>query len=108
MELDYKGMFRVAARSPRRVVSIFVIAPDWQTAADRITDRSAERNLAARAAKWQEQVQYAWAYDYVLVNDDRTRFEAEAAAIARAELARSAGARWLLEQRHQTDSTLEG
>lgn len=106
VELDYKGMFRVRARSPRRVVSIFVTTPDWQTATERITTRSQEKNLDARAAKWQEQVQFAWAYDYVLINDSRERFAAEAGAIATAELARTAGAATLLEHRHDTDSTL--
>jgi guanylate kinase len=106
VELDYKGMFRVRARSPRRVVSIFVMTADWQTAAERITSRSAEKNLDARATKWQEQVQFAWAYDYVLINDSRERFASEAGAIATAELARTAGARALLDHRHDTDSTL--
>lgn len=106
VELDYKGMFRVRARSPRQVVSIFVMTPDWQTASERITSRSEEKNLDARAAKWQEQVQFAWAYDYVLINDTRERFAVEAAAIATAELARTAGAATLLDHRHDTDSTL--
>lgn len=106
VELDYKGMFRVQARSPRRVVSVFVMTPDWQTAAGRISTRSEEANLEARAAKWQEQIQFAWAYDYVLINDTEERFAAQTVAIATAELARTDGARTLLEHRHETDSTL--
>ena len=106
-ELDYKGMFRVRAQSPRRVVSVFVMTPDWQTATDRITTRSEESNLDARRAKWQEQVQFAWAYDYVVQNGKLDRFLAKAEAIAEAELLRRAGAQLLLDRRAAFDDTLE-
>lgn len=105
-ELDYKGMFRVQAQSPRRIVSIFVMTADWHTAEERITSRSAEANMDARAAKWHEQLQFAWAYDYVLVNQGVEQFREEVSAITTAELARTAGAATLLQQRHNTDSTL--
>ncbi len=106
VELDYKGMLRTRAMSARRTVSIFVLPPDLEVMTQRIERRQREDNLAARRKKFFEQIQFAWAYDYVVQNGELDRFLAQAEAIAEAELLRRAGAKLLLDQREAFDDTL--
>lgn len=91
VELEVKGMLRLKATSKRRVVSVFVLPPSTQALAERITKRSAEANVEARLAKALDQIQYALAYDYVLVNDGLEPFLADLSAVFNAELIRSRG-----------------
>lgn len=85
VELEVKGMLRLKALSQRRVVSIFVLPPTMAALATRIKARHQEDNFEARLAKAKDQVSYAYAYDYVLVNDDLEKFRDQAEAIVRAE-----------------------
>jgi len=53
--------------------------------ATRIKARHQEDNFEARLAKAKDQVSYAYAYDYVLVNDDVEKFKQQAESIIRGE-----------------------
>ena len=106
VELDYKGMLRTRSMTARRAVSIFLLPPDLDVMTRRIELRQREENLAARRQKFFEQVQFAWAYDYVVQNGKLDRFLAKAEAIAEAELLRRAGAQLLLDRRAAFDDTL--
>ncbi len=106
LELDYKGMLRTRTRSARRTVSIFLLPPDLESMTRRIEGRQRETNLEARRQKFFEQVQFAWAYDYVIQNDQLDRFLAQASALAEVELLRRHGAEILLENQALFDDTL--
>ncbi len=106
VELDYKGMLRVRARSSLRVVSLFILPQSKGERQKRINRRHKESDVDARLELASEQLQFAWAYDYVLRNETLESFLAEASAIVRAELLRRSGARFLLEHMHDHDQTL--
>ncbi len=91
VELEVKGMLRLKAATRRRLVSVFVLPPDLPTLRTRILARYPESNVEARLEKAVDQIEYALAYDYVLVNDDPARFEADLSSAIRAELIRAAG-----------------
>ncbi len=105
-ELDYKGMFRIRASSNRSVISIFILPPSLNTLVERIESRSQIDNLERRLDLVSEQLQFAWAYDYILINEDKDHFLEEAESIIRAELLRRKGVTELLRQRHLYDVTL--
>ncbi len=106
VELEPQGFHRLRGMSHRRVVGIFVVPGHPDQAVERIQARAAEDNLTSRLAVTRQQVGHAWAYDYVVVNDERHHFSSEIAAIAQAELARTAGARWLSSNWDLGDTTL--
>jgi len=107
VELDYKGMFRVKAVSDHRVISVFIMPPDVQTLLNRINKRYQEDNLDARIAIIKEQVQFAWAYDYVIINDDWEQYKKDIDIIIRAEILRTNGIRKMLADKHVADPTLK-
>ncbi len=107
VELDYKGMFRVKSVSDHRVISVFIMPPDIQTLLDRINKRYKEKNLDARIATIKEQIQFAWAYDYVIINDDWDQYKKDIDTIIRAEILRTNGIRKLLTDKHTADPTLK-
>ena len=106
VELDYKGMFRIKSVSQHRVVSIFVLPPDIATLRQRITKRSKEENLANRLKVISEQLQFAWAYDYVIVNNDLETYLNDIHTILNAEILRTKGVDALLDMKHSSDPTL--
>ena len=106
VELDYKGMFRIKSVSQHRVISIFVMPPDIETLLQRITKRFKEDNLENRIKVLSEQLQFAWAYDYVIVNNDLQDYLRDVHTVLSAELLRSKGINTLLEQKHSADPTL--
>lgn len=106
VELDYKGMFRVKSVSKHRVVSIFVLPPDIETLKTRITKRFKEENLASRLKVISEQLQFSWAYDYVIVNNDYADYLSDIQTILKAEILRTRGVDALLEMKHSSDPTL--
>jgi guanylate kinase len=85
VELEVKGMLRLRSLSQRRVVSIFVMPPSMEDLEARIKARHQEDNFNARLDKAKDQVSYAYAFDYVLVNDDLSTFQEQAATIVAAE-----------------------
>lgn len=96
-EVEVKGMLRLRAFSKRRVVSIFVLPPSLKELEQRIEKRHREANSAERIQKAKDQLGYATAYDYILLNQDQQRFIELAETIVRAETARSRGTGLLLE-----------
>lgn len=96
-EVEVKGMLRLRALSERRVVSIFVLPPSLEELLARIHKRHAEDNSDQRIAKAKDQIGYAAAYDYILLNKEQDEFLCAAENIVRAEIARSAGPGVLLE-----------
>lgn len=107
IELDYKGMFRVRERSLRRIISVFILPPDAETLASRIQNRAQETNLQARIENALWQSQFAWAYDYAVLNDDLHTFKNNAHSIFHSELLRNEGKEILLQRRHSDDMTLK-
>lgn len=91
VELEVKGMLRLKATSKRRVISIFVLPPSTAALAERITKRHVEGNIDARLTKALDQIQYALAYDYVIVNDGLDHFLSDLSAVFNAELIRARG-----------------
>jgi guanylate kinase len=96
VELDYKGVLRLQAATHRRLVSIFILPPERATVLERIEARHRESNLDSRLAVAAEQLQFAWAYDYAIRNEEREAFLGAVSTVVRAELVRQAGHRELL------------
>ncbi len=105
-ELDYKGMFRVRSASARNVISIFIAPPPLSELEKRIKKRATEQNLADRLKIVSEQMQFAWAYDYVLFNIDKQKFLEEAEQVILSEQIKRKGFLKLLTDRHAYDHTL--
>jgi guanylate kinase len=91
VELDFRGMLRTRALSARRVVSIFIVPPDREALSERIGARHPEVNIDARLISNAEQLETAWAYDYILVNQDPAEFEESVTTVVEAELLRRQG-----------------
>lgn len=91
VEMEVKGMLRLRASSRRRVVSIFLLPAAMRELAERVESRHAEGNLDARMEVALEQVHFALAYDYLLVNADREDFLRDLTTVVQAELLRSRG-----------------
>lgn len=91
VELDFRGMLRMRALSNRRVVSIFVIPPTAGALVDRIAQRHQEDNLDARLVSNAEQLETAWAYDYVVENRVLEDFRATVVTVVGAERMRRVG-----------------
>lgn len=108
VELEPNGFHRVRTQSHRRVVGLFVMAASEEHAIERILERNEEDNLLRRQAVMSHQIPQAWAYDYVVVNNDVAEFREVIAAIIYAELARWRGATWLVRSWAQHDSTIRG
>lgn len=106
VELDYKGMFRIKSVSQHQVVSIFVMPPDIDTLLTRITKRYKEKNLESRIKALSEQLQFAWAYDYVIVNNDLEEYLSDVHTVLKAELLRNKGIKTLLDRKHSADPSL--
>jgi guanylate kinase len=97
VELDYRGMLRTRALSARRVVSLFIVPPRADVLASRIGKRHLETNLDARMVSNREQSEAAWAYDYVLENDDPESFERDIVTVIAAEHLRRKSAKLLAD-----------
>lgn len=106
VELDYKGMFRIKSVSQHRVVSIFVMPPSVETLLQRINKRFKEDNLKNRIKVLSEQLQFAWAYDYVIINNDLQEYYNDSQTILKAELLKTKGVEALLDMKHSSDPTL--
>ncbi|RYG31897.1 guanylate kinase [bacterium] len=91
VELEVKGMLRLRANSRRRVVSIFILPPSLQELRDRIVRRNDEKNVAARLQTALDQVEYAVAFDYVLMNRDIDTFRQALSDVINAEIIRYEG-----------------
>lgn len=102
VELDVKGMARLRASSARRVISIFIMPPNIQELMKRIVARTGEKpeNLERRIDAAVTQLDYAWSFDYVLVNDELGSFLADVESVLRAELVRQHGIEQMFSRIH--------
>lgn len=107
-ELDPGGFVRVRAISRYRVIGIFVTATSEDELRQRLILRGQQDEIAQRLRIRTEQLTWAWAYDYVLVNDDRDVFLRELETVVRSELIRAAGAKKMLELNPDPDRAREG
>ena len=85
MELDPKGFerMRLARRSP--TVGIFLLVPDASELRQRITARGEEHDLERRLAIARDQLEAAPAYDYLVVNRERSECLTDVSAIVTSE-----------------------
>lgn len=102
VELDVKGMNRLKASSARRVVGIFIMPPNIQELLKRIVARESEtpENLEQRIQAAVQQLDYAWSFDYVLVNDVLDKFLADVESVVNAELVRQHGIEQMFSRIH--------
>jgi len=106
VELDPLGFTRVRATSKRRVIGIFVTIASEDELRSRIASRSHIPDTSQRLRIRTSQQTWAWVYDYVLVNDERTEFLSDLATVAKSEIIKSKGAQYLAATQHQYDPTL--
>lgn len=92
IELEPNGFLRVRAMSARRVVGIFVLPPSRSQLVQRLEARGPGQDYTERLRVADEQVSYAWSYDYCLINDDLATFTEELHHIVHAEMWRTRGA----------------
>lgn len=107
-EMDPMGFVRLRAASARRVVGIFLVTRSENELRQRIIDRGQGAEVSQRLKARVDQLTWAWSYDYVLVNDERSEFLRDLDAVLRAELLKCAGARHMLAIRAAVDPTLKG
>lgn len=102
VELDVKGMSRLRASSARRVVSIFIMPPSIEDLLKRIVSRTGEmpENLERRIDAAVQQLDYAWSFDYVLVNNELAEFLENVESVIKAELVRQRGLEKMFDRIH--------
>lgn len=98
VELDPLGMLRMRKRSRRRTISVFLLPPSEDELRRRIRERGHVEDLEERLEVAAEQIDMAWAYDFVIVNDDLDETVEAVTTICRAEMLRS-DSRGLLEHK---------
>lgn len=85
LEIEMQGALQVKAADPDAVL-IFILPPDFDTLRKRLLGRKSETEEQAskRLNDAKDQLSYAYAYDYVLVNDDLDTAVEEVKEIIRA------------------------
>ena len=70
LEIDVQGGMHVMEKRPE-TIGIFILPPDYVTLKSRLFGRSTETNeqLELRLGTAEREIECAWNYDYVLVND---------------------------------------
>ncbi len=71
LEIDMQGALQVKAADPDTVL-IFILPPDFETLKSRLIGRGSEteEQIQKRLGDAKEQIGYAYAYDYIVINDD--------------------------------------
>jgi len=71
LEIDMQGALQVKAADPDTVL-IFILPPDFETLKNRLIGRGSEteEQIQKRLGDAKEQIGYAYAYDYIVINDD--------------------------------------
>lgn len=71
LEIEMQGALKVKAADPEAVL-IYILPPDFETLKNRLLGRKSEteEQAAKRLSDAKEQLSYAYAYDYVVLNDD--------------------------------------
>jgi guanylate kinase len=95
--LDGPGFLRVRTLSARRVIGIHVLAASVSALHDRLIRRDT-RAQPGRTDDHERQTPWAWAYDYVVVNDGLDAFLHDLEAVVRAELIRRSGLSYLMDR----------
>jgi guanylate kinase len=86
-DIDWQGTQQLKEKARDDVVSIFVLPPSRAELERRLHTRAEDTDdvIAARMAKADGEISHWAEYDYVIVNDDIARAQAEVEAILRAE-----------------------
>lgn len=106
VELDFNGFHRLRSISRRKVIGIFIMPPSIEELSKRILARYPETNLERRLQRVREQIAHAWAYDYIVLNKDKSEFLNRIEYIIRAELYKQDGIEFLTENWASLDFTL--
>lgn len=71
LEIDMQGALQVKAADPEAIL-IYILPPDFETLKKRLIGRGSEteEQLEKRLGDAKDQLGYAYAYDYVVLNDD--------------------------------------
>lgn len=71
LEIDMQGALQVKAADPDTLL-IFILPPDFETLKARLIGRGSEteEQIQKRLGDAKEQIGYAYAYDYIVINDD--------------------------------------
>lgn len=85
LEIEMQGALKVKAADPAAIL-IYILPPDFDTLKARLLGRGSEtpEQAAKRLADAKDQLSYAYAYDYVVVNDDLDTAVEEVEGIIRA------------------------
>ncbi len=101
MDLDVEGKRRLEAQFPDRLVSVFLYPPDRETLRRRLLSRGAEdeEKLKIRLSKAEEELRWAFEYEYWVVNEDIEKAALRLKSITEAERMKRRRARniWLLD-----------
>jgi len=101
MDLDVEGKRRLEAQFPDRLVSVFLYPPDRETLRKRLLSRGAEdeEKLKIRLSKAEEELRWAFEYEYWVVNEDIEKAALRLKSITEAERMKRRRARdiWLLD-----------
>lgn len=86
LEIDIQGALQVKEKFPEAVL-IFIVPPSKSDLKLRLLSRGAdaEGEVARRLACVASEMNFAWRYDYIIINDVIDRAVSNAAAIIRAE-----------------------
>jgi len=89
LEIDVQGALQVKAKMPDAVF-IFIAPPSFQALKNRLLQRGTEddENIQKRLAKARRELDFAPAYDYIVVNDEVNNAADRIMAIIRAEHAK--------------------
>jgi len=82
LEIDWQGARQVRARMPENI-SIFITPPSYESLVERLQTRGRENEavIAQRLEEAVEELSHYQEYDYLIVNDDLDRAEAELKSI---------------------------
>lgn len=71
LEIEMQGALQVKSADPEAVL-IYILPPDFETLKSRLLGRKSEteEQVAKRLGDAKNQLSYAYAYDFVVVNDD--------------------------------------
>lgn len=85
LEIDVQGAEQVRQTLPE-AVSVFILPPSFEVLAERLKGRAtdSEEVIAARLAKARHEIEQAFQFDYIVINNDLAAAEADLLHIIRA------------------------
>jgi guanylate kinase len=86
-DVDWQGTQQLAQKARDDLVPVFVLPPSMRALERRLRDRGQDRGdiIAQRMARAADEISHWAEYDYIIVNDDIDRAEAEVRAVLVAE-----------------------